>query len=327
MNRAFRWLRSISVIAAAMIPLAAIAEPSSAFQKVYVQVDSERYSLADFQDYYHVERRNTYYHGEPPENEYQQFVEKVTDDWIDKILMQRYAMEQDQVFSVKQLEAFEQQVNTHAQRMENVEGWEEVKDAYLPILRQRLERESIAKQVEETIKAKVSVTEAEAKAFYNKHPEKFTQPPRVRASLILIGVAPSAGSAVWQQARTELERIRFEITNGEEFAEMATLHSTDPTADQGGDMGYLHQGQISETAEKELANLSLGELSPVITLLNGQALFRLDERLSSVYHSFAEVAPRATGLKLQQKQEETWSAFLQALRDNAKIDILIKVEG
>lgn len=326
MNRAFRWLRHTSVIAATLIPLGAIAEPSSAFQQRYIQVDTQGYSLADFQDYYHVERRNTYYHGEPPENEYQQFVEKVRDGWIDKILMQRYAIEQEQAFSVKQLENFEQQVNAYSQRMEKMEGWGEVKDVYLPVLRQRLERESIAKQLEETTKAQVSVTESEAKAFYNQHPEKFTQPPRVRASLILIHVAPSAGTEVWQQAKTELERIRFEITNGADFAEMATLHSTDPTADQGGDMGYLHQGQISQTAEQELAKLKLGELSPVISLLNGQALFKLDERLSSVFHSFAEVAPRATGLKLQQKQEETWTEFLQSLRDNAKIDILIKVE-
>lgn len=300
-------------------PVAALPD---AYTLPYINIDGNPHLVAEFQDFYQFKRRNKYYHGQPPETEYQSFVDSVREEWIEQILLDNYLRASNIEIPIDQ-----QEIDTRAKKFEEqmvgVPSWKEVGPAYMPIYRKRLVRDLIYRSYKAQLFEETQVSETDVKVFYDKHPEKFTQPMRNNVSLILIGVAPSAGGVVWKEARTEMERIRFEIANGRDFAEMAEVYSTDPTADQGGDMGVVHKGSISSIAQTALNEIEPGDLTPVLTLLQGVALFKLNERFESEHHSFAEVKQRAAGLCLQNKQQQRWLGLMDDLRQKAKVDILI----
>ncbi|QSX30487.1 peptidyl-prolyl cis-trans isomerase [Shewanella cyperi] len=312
-----------------LTPSVLAEEPSPAselppsYTQIYARIDGTPELLVSFQDFYQYKRRNKYYHSQPPEAEYASFLEGVKREWLEQIVLQNYLQQQKPDFRVDNNEV-DAQVARFNEQMQNNPDWPLVKEAYLKVYRQRLLRDLLYRAYKDEFEKSVTVSEDEARQFYEQHPEKFTQPPRNRVSLILMAVDPSAGAEAWDSTRKQLEQVRFRIVNGESFAEMAREISTDPTAENGGDMGFVHKGSISNIADEALAKIVPGEMTPVLMLLNGMALFRLDERLPEQHHSFDEVKQRATGLVLQDKRVASWDKFITDLTQQAKVEILIQ---
>jgi hypothetical protein len=293
-----------------------------AYRQIYAMVDGESELLVSFQDFYQYKRRNKYYHGQPPEAEYQTFVKTVRTEWLDQILLQHYLAKNNPDYTYDTVEV-DSQVVRFDEQMQTVASWPLVRELYLKVYRQRLVRDLLYRAYQDKLRAETKLTEQEALAFYQQHPEKFTQPPRSRVSLILLAVDPSAGSLAWQEAKQQLDQVRFRLVNGEDFAETAAELSTDPTAQNGGDMGFVHEGSISGTAEEALTDIKPGEMTQVLTLLNGVAIFKLTERIPAEHHEFAAVKQRASDLALQNKQVSVWQDFIESLRKDAKIEILL----
>ncbi|QSX37700.1 peptidylprolyl isomerase [Shewanella sedimentimangrovi] len=312
---------------AVLAPVVMAEEPSKvpqlppSYTQVYARIDGNPELLVSFQDFYQYKRRNKYYHSQPPEAEYASFLDAVKREWLEQIVLQNYLQQQKPDFQVDNNEV-DAQVIRFDEQMQNNPDWPVVKDAYLKVYRQRLIRDLLYRAYKDEFEKSVTVSEEEARHFYEQHPEKFTQPPRNRVSLILMAVDPSAGAEAWNSTRKQLEQVRFRIVNGEDFAEMAREFSTDPSAENGGDMGFVHKGSISNIADEALSKIAPGEMTPVLMLLNGMALFRLDERLPEQHHSFDEVKQRAAGLALQEKSVASWEKFITELTQRAKVEIL-----
>ena len=111
------------------------------------------------------------------------------------------------------------------------------------------------------------------------------------------------------------------MVDGEDFATLAELYSTDVTADQGGDMGLIHRGMISEEVEKQLATMAPGDFTEPTFLLDGLAIFKLVDRKPETVHTFIEVKNRATGLATQAAIDKAWQDKLAQLRADAAIQV------
>lgn len=65
---------------------------------------------------------------------------------------------------------------------------------------------------------------------------------------------------------TEAEAIHNKIMAGSSFADLAKEHSTCPSGNQGGDLGFFNRGQMVKPFEDAAYSLQVGELSkPVQT--------------------------------------------------------------
>src|SRR4029079_1576517 len=82
-------------------------------------------------------------------------------------------------------------------------------------------------------------SEAEAKDFYAKNPDRFKEEESVRASHILIRVDPNADAAAKAKAKTTIETALKKAKAGEDFGKLAQQYSQDGSASQGGDLNFF----------------------------------------------------------------------------------------
>ena len=163
-------------------------------------------------------------------------------------------------------------------------------------------------------------SDAEVRSYYDANQEQFTEPRRQRISLILLKVDPSSSSKVWQSAMEEGAGLVEKLRSGADFGELARLHSGDLSAQKGGDMGYLHDGMLTEQAEAEIAKLAVGEISEPIRMLEGIAIFRVDERTEARLLPFDAVRERAGELAHRARSEAAWTEFKQELRETTPVE-------
>ena len=111
------------------------------------------------------------------------------------------------------------------------------------------------------------------------------------------------------------------MEQGADFAELARLRSSDRSAENGGDMGYLHQGMLSPAAQQVVDELQIGELSEPVRLLRGVAIFRVGDRKAASLRAFEDVEKRAQELLIRKQSDQAWASLKQQLKDSTTISV------
>jgi hypothetical protein len=254
--------------------------------------------------------RHTFYHAHPPEGELAAFQQMVAQAMVDRLLLVG--------------EAHRRGLQPDASAVQEALGRAAAHDAdpaMLLMLRQQLEERSLLEQLDALIRRLPEPTEAEVRAYYQAHPELFTEPAQLRLSVILLRVDPSSGPAAWQAARDEAEAILARLREGADFAALAHLHSSDASAQSGGDMGYLHEGMLAPGLDEAARGLGAGELGGPVMVLEGVLVIRLDDRRPARLHSFESVAARAAGLFQRERENAAAIELRDSLRASASIEL------
>ena len=265
----------------------------SAAEEVFAEVNGTQVTVDQSAQALRNVARQTFYHGSPPEKQLREFQREVADELIERLLLQQEGIrrglcEPPDRAALNDLEAGEAC------------------------------REALRKAVDATVEAP---SETELQAFYRANTEAFTEPARRKVSLILLGVDPAAGQPAWAAARDKAEDLRERIEDGADFAELARRHSTAPSAENGGEMGYLHRGMLGQPIDEALADMEPGELAGPVALLEGFAIVRLDALEPSRQRPLAEVRERAVALWQREERARRWAALVEQLRNDAQIEM------
>jgi parvulin-like peptidyl-prolyl isomerase len=137
--------------------------------------------------------------------------------------------------------------------------------------------------------------------------------------VILLRVDPASPWSAWEAARDEAQALVDRIAQGEAFEDLARERSDDPSAEEGGDMGYLHEGMLSPNLEEALQVLEIGQVTPPVRLLEGYAVGRLADRTEPSQLDFDSVKVRAEGLLRQELGETAWRDLLETLRSQGQV--------
>jgi parvulin-like peptidyl-prolyl isomerase len=253
---------------------------------VFAVVDGTVISTRDFEAALAGAIRQKFYHRRPPEAQLVQLRQDVTDGLVNRVLLLREAQQRgiqpDEEKVRKELAAFEQRNRDRPQ-------WQEARAELLPALTQALQEQSIIARLEAATRVASWPTEAALRAYYDLHPEQFTEPERVRLSMTLLKVDPAAPAAALEQALAKAQELVGQLAAGADFAETARLHSDDTSAREGGDLGYRHRGTLPRGVEAAIANLALGAISEPLRLLEGIAVLRLVDRKAAQLRSLEDV--------------------------------------
>lgn len=262
--------------------------------------------------------RERFYHGKVEEKEAKIFRKDVADELIERALLVQEAKRRKLKPDADEVET---NVRAFDAKFQDDPEWASARDKVLSELREKLNDDSLAKLIKLSVMSVKAPAESELRKYYAEHKDLFTTPARNRVSLILLRVEPSSASAVWKQASDEAVSIIERINAGADFAELARIHSSDESAENGGDMGFVHLGMLGGNAEKVLAIMEPGEVSAPVVLLEGVSIFRLEERTPPALNAFDSVKERAQRLYQRAKGEEAWEALLARLHANAKVTV------
>ena len=317
---AARWLFPLIFLLAAFASPLSLAEAVTAAldEGIYSRVDGESIPMDEYRAAVTAYSRRTFYHGKVPEAEAETAARRAGAELIIRRLLLKEATRReipaDEDWVAKRLAAYDE-------RYGNNPSWRKNRERLLPELRRSLENESRIQRLKERITKIPTPDEDILLAYYRANPEKFTEPARSRLSVILLRVPPSAAPEAWDAAKEEAAGLVRQLRAGADFAELARLHSADPSADNGGDMGYLHRGMLAEPAQKAVDALSPGEISDPVVLLQGVAIFRLEDVTQPKLRDFEEVKERAASLWQRERIEQAWQGLLQKLWDEATIEV------
>jgi peptidyl-prolyl cis-trans isomerase C len=181
----------------------------------------------------------------------------------------------------------------------------------------------IKKMVDAEVASLPPATEAEAKEFYDKNPDQFTQGEAVRASHILIAADEKADEATKQAARAKVDALLKRAKAGEDFAKLAKESSDDGSREQGGDLGYFQRGRMVPPFDEAAFNLKPGEISDVVTTQFGYHIIKLAERKPATTVPFEKVKDKVVEYLSNRKKQERADAFIAEAKKKAKIEVLV----
>ncbi|MGB5620812.1 MAG: peptidylprolyl isomerase [Desulfobacterales bacterium] len=181
--------------------------------------------------------------------------------------------------------------------------------------------------IDELLKTKVvkdiQVTEEEAKKYYDEHTDQFKQAEQVKASHILIQVAPDASDEKKTEAKKKITVVQEKLKKGEDFAVVAKESSEGPSKSRGGDLGFFQRGQMDKSFEEAAFALEPGKVSDVVETQFGYHLIKVDEKKPEATLAFSDEKDKIEQFLKQQKTREKIESYLEGLRKNAKIDKFI----
>jgi peptidyl-prolyl cis-trans isomerase C len=174
---------------------------------------------------------------------------------------------------------------------------------------------AINKMMEAELAGAPAVTDADVREFYDKNPDEFTG---VRASHILIK-PDGFDEASKKKARAAIDDVLKQAKAGSDFAELAKKHSSDGSAQQGGDLGFFTKGRMVPEFSKAAFALPAGQISDVVETQFGYHIIKVTERKDV---PFEEASPKIRGFLTEKSRDEQRQAFVAAVKNKSKIEVL-----
>ncbi|MCL5096332.1 MAG: peptidylprolyl isomerase [Candidatus Omnitrophica bacterium] len=195
--------------------------------------------------------------------------------------------------------------------------------------RKRIFEESTFKAViDRELKAKVTISDAQALKFYDENPSRFELPDRIVASHILfLTIDPMTRQELPEKQKEEkkalAEKILARAKAGEDFAKLAREFSEDPSSrDQGGDLPPFSHGRMVPEFENAAAALATNQISGIVTTQFGYHIIKVHEKLPARKVPFSEVKADITEYLAVQAAQNQLPDFLKKLRASADVQII-----
>lgn len=155
----------------------------------------------------------------------------------------------------------------------------------------------------------VTVTDEEVEAFYQENPEQFREEAQTKASHILV------------EDKETADEIHEAINQGSSFEEQAKTHSSCPSSDQGGDLGYYPKGRMVPEFEEAASELAIGEISQPVKTQFGYHIIKVIDRKKETNHQLADVRQQLEQHLLSKKQQAVYQETVNRLREKYQFEI------
>ncbi len=158
----------------------------------------------------------------------------------------------------------------------------------------------------------VTVTEDEARKYYDENKERFMSDESVNASHILVST------------EEEAKAVYLEITEGKKsFEDAAKEYSSCPSKDQGGSLGDFGRGQMVPEFDNAVFDMEVGEITgePVKTQF-GYHLIKLNAKNPPKETPYNEIRNEIKGALLSEKRRKAYESKINQLKIMYPVDII-----
>ncbi len=261
----------------------------------------------------------------PGSPQYEAMIQQIMPTLIEIEIAKAYASEQGITVSEKdvneEIETIKDQISEQAQAQGMNVGREE---AYRQALQQagitedelrgQLRDQLPIQKVQERVAGGAEASQEEVEEFYEENKEaQFTTPEQRCARHILFN----------KDQRAKAEEVEGQLQNGADFAELAREFSQDPgSAENGGDLGCLGQGETVPAFDKAIFNAEEGEIvGPVETEFGYHVVEVTDIRQKST-RPLGEVETQIREQLSTEQQAEEFSAWVRKQEEQRDVKYL-----
>lgn len=150
-----------------------------------------------------------------------------------------------------------------------------------------------------------ATTEEKLRERYEQIVEEMEPAEEARASHILV------------EEKARAEELMAELEDGAEFAELASEHSTGPTGEQGGDLGWFEKGQMVEPFAEAVFGAETGALVGPVETQFGWHVIKVTGKRDKPEPTFEEMREELS----QQVSQEAVQAAVEAAKTEAEISV------
>ena len=182
---------------------------------------------------------------------------------------------------------------------------------------------------------KVSVTDAEAKAFYAKHAADFEQPEMAHVRhILLMTIDPATRTPLPTNSvaakRKQIDDLLKQIRGGADFATLAKQYSEDPgSRDNGGEMPEFPRGQMVPEFEATAFSLTNNQVSDVVTSQFGFHIIKMIDKTPAKTFAYGDMLPQVNKTvadicksEVESEQiKERAPAYVKNLRSELQVEI------
>jgi parvulin-like peptidyl-prolyl isomerase len=195
-------------------------------------------------------------------------------------------------------------------------------------LRKTFDRNYLIRGVVSTeVEQRMAITEAEARQYYQAHPNEFMKPTMitVREISVLVPAETRAGEQVInvaadEAAEAKIKAARERALKGEDFAALVTEFSQSGSKANGGLIGPLNLNELAESLQKILSPLKAGDIPEPIRTPTGYQLLKVEAKDENTLEPFERVR-NDVAMKVQGTRRDAETAkFLDRLRGQAIIE-------
>ncbi|MEO7084459.1 MAG: peptidyl-prolyl cis-trans isomerase [Gemmatimonadaceae bacterium] len=171
-----------------------------------------------------------------------------------------------------------------------------------------------------------AISDADLRAYYDKHKDEFTAQGHAVLSVVMIPRVISAADTA--AARNHAEALREEIMKGAKFEDVAKRESADSVSGQnGGDLGKQPKSTYVPEFSKAADALKVGEISGPVLSPFGYHIIRLDSRKGdtlALHHILVKIQTAdSTSTRLDRKADSL-SKMASGSEDGSTLDSAAK---
>jgi peptidyl-prolyl cis-trans isomerase SurA len=201
-------------------------------------------------------------------------------------------------------------------------------------LRAQLRRDlTVNKLINKEITSHIIITDADVANFFNANKAVFNSAePTIHMAQILVTPNPDANVRNLKNskaqnaadAKAKIQDILHRLQQGDDFNMLAQSYSEDPSAPNGGDMGFVAVSQLEKLSpelRKMLDSIQPGSISGVITMGDGYRILKVFEREPAGQRELNDprVQQKIRDTLMNRKDQVLTAAYYEVTRNKAKV--------
>lgn len=177
----------------------------------------------------------------------------------------------------------------------------------------------------EALQKQGEVGDAEVKAYYDAHPDKFQTPASYDARHILIGKKPAGSDKerTEEELQARLKEVQAALAAGKSFEDLVEPYSDDPgsKATKGLYQGVT-KGQFVPEFEAASFKQELGKVGEPVKTAYGYHLIRVEKRTEAAVQPFEAVKDQARQQAQQEKGLKVWNDLIEQLKREIPFEVV-----
>ncbi len=173
------------------------------------------------------------------------------------------------------------------------------------------EEQMLAQQMIQELFDSIEISDEEAKKYYDVTISQYRTSEQVSARHILVDTLEQA-----QEIRNSI------LSGGISFEDAARAHSTCPSKEEGGDLGYFQHGQMVKEFDEAAFAAAVGEVTEPVQTQFGYHLIKVEDKKEAGERPFEEVKEQIAHNLAEQRRNEVYLAKVEELKQKFGVELI-----